>query len=87
MDLVVGNYLLNRNNAKEHLNEESKKTLPLINLIFLAIGVYAVYLSWTCNTAKGVSVFMKIIFALFAWSFSIIYLCLYFLFIKNSCPK
>ncbi len=43
----------------------------------LAIGIFAAYLSWTCNTIEGVDTPLKILYAFFAFSFGILYLIYY----------
>lgn len=45
----------------------------------LIIGIYAAYLSWTCNTAKGVDTVGKVIYSFFAFIFGGFYLIYYFL--------
>ena len=55
------------------------------NLIYLAIGVCAVYLSWTCNTAAGIDVVPKVIYAIFAFLFNLLYLIFYLIFRAGTC--
>lgn len=86
MDLLVGKYIYEKFTVKEKFNDtEKKSTLSIANIVAFLIGCWAVYLSWTCNTAKGVSVPMKLLFAFFAWMFSIIYIIIYFIFLSKSC--
>lgn len=54
-------------------------------LISLFIGIYAVYLSWSCNTKEGVSVIGKIFFAFWAWVFGLFYLIFYWIVRSASC--
>lgn len=56
-------------------------------LISLTFSVYAVYLSWTCNTALGKDVFLKVIFALFAGLFGFWYLIFYYMFSSAGCNQ
>lgn len=53
---------------------------PISILLGTLVGIYAVYLSWSCNTKQGVDTLAKIIYAIFAWFFGMLYLVLYFLF-------
>ena len=46
-------------------------------VIGVVIGLVAIYLSWTCNTAIGHSTLAKVIFAFFAWLFGFMYLLFY----------
>ena len=55
-------------------------------IISLVIGCIAATLSWNCNTAKEVSVGLKIIFAFFAFIFGLIYIVLYLIFLSD-CGK
>ncbi len=43
----------------------------------LMIGIFAGYLSWTCNTIDGVDTPMKVFYAFFAFSFGSLYLIYY----------
>jgi hypothetical protein len=54
-------------------------------LIYIAIGVLCVYLSWKCNTNQCYNVAAKAIFAFFAWNFGLIYLIYYGLFRAGTC--
>jgi hypothetical protein len=53
--------------------------------ISLAACVYAVYLSWTCNTAAGVNVALKVVYAFFAFIFGFLYLIFYLIFRSGTC--
>ena len=54
-------------------------------IIVLAAGIYASYLSWTCNTKGGENVIMKVIYAFFAAFFNIFYLIYYYLVRRGYC--
>jgi hypothetical protein len=54
-------------------------------IISLMIGAYAAYLSWSCNTLTGTNVFLKVIFAAFAFLFGFIYLIFYLVFRWADC--
>lgn len=56
-----------------------KKTQNNMSVLGLLIGIYAAYLSWTCNTVKGVDTVGKVIYSIFAFMFGGIYLLYYFL--------
>ncbi len=49
------------------------------------ISCIAAYVSWTCNTSRGISVPMKIIFAFFAFLFGSLYLTFYAIFVTGYC--
>lgn len=53
---------------------------PISIVLGTLVGIYAVYLSWSCNTKQGVNALAKVIYAIFAWIFGMLYLILYFLF-------
>jgi hypothetical protein len=57
----------------------------LIYAVSLAVCVYAVYLSWSCNTAAGVNVVLKVVYAIFAFIFGLLYLIFYFIFRAGTC--
>jgi len=58
---------------------------PLYMVVGICIGVYAAYLSWTCNTAQGIEVPLKVIYAMFAYFFGLIYLVLFMIFRWGTC--
>ena len=53
-------------------------------LMYLAVSIFAVYLSWNCSTKEGLDIVMKVIYALFAFIFNIFYIIYYALF-RRSC--
>ncbi len=55
------------------------------NIVSVVIGLLAAYLSWTCNTAFGTGLVMKVIYALFAYLFGFLYIIIYFIFLKGKC--
>jgi apolipoprotein N-acyltransferase len=44
----------------------------------LMVGIFCIYLSWTCNTSLNAETPLKIMYAFFAWLFGIFYLMFYF---------
>lgn len=58
---------------------------PFWRLLGLLIGLYAAHLSWTCNSALGRCVLLKVIMAMIAFLFSLIYLFLYWIFSSTAC--
>lgn len=66
------------------ITPEPKKNLYL-QLFSLLIGVFAAYLSWSCNTAKGIDTVPKVIYSLFAFFFGFLYLIYYALFRAGRC--
>jgi hypothetical protein len=57
------------------------KMLQLI--LSLAISAYAAYLSWNCSV--GEPAFIRILSALLAWSFGVLYILFYIMFKSKSC--
>ena len=57
----------------------------LSTLFSLTIFGLCVYLSWTCNTKQGIDVAMKVMYALCAGFFNILYLMYHFLIRSGSC--
>lgn len=60
-------------------------TNSLVSLIVLAICLFNVYLSWTCNSAQKVETIPKVIYAFFAFSFGIFYTLYYFFVRAGTC--
>ena len=54
-------------------------------ILSVLITVTAVYLSWTCNTAYGRSLPVKIAYATLAFFFGLLYLIFYVLFSARGC--
>ena len=58
--------------------------LKLIQLVLsFAISLYAAYLSWSCSA--GEHTFIRVLSALFAWFFGVIYILYFALFRSASC--
>lgn len=57
------------------------KMLQLI--LSLAISAYAAYLSWNCSV--GEPGFIRILSAMFAWFFGVLYILFYIMFKSKSC--
>jgi hypothetical protein len=53
--------------------------------IGIIIGIVAVYLSWTCNTAMQYNFALKVFFAIFAYLFGLIYIILYIIMRYDTC--
>jgi hypothetical protein len=53
--------------------------------IGIILGIAAVYLSWTCNTALQYNFGLKVFFAIFAYIFGLLYLILYILMRYDTC--
>jgi hypothetical protein len=51
----------------------------------IIVGLYAAYLSWMCNGKVGYPVFIKAVFAVFAYLFGLIYLILYLIMKWDVC--
>jgi hypothetical protein len=58
--------------------------MKMVQLILsLAISAYAAYLSWTCSV--GEQTFIRILSAMFAWFFGVLYILFYIMFKSRSC--
>jgi hypothetical protein len=82
-------YYENNKDRKENYEDgnSSGTSIGLISLVFfLLFGIYAFYLSWSCNTIQGYNFLAKIIFGLFAFLFNFQYLILYLIF-RFPCKK
>lgn len=66
---------------------EKKSKFSLMTMIqfvlSIAISMYAAYLSWSCSA--GEHTFIRILSALFAWFFGVLYILYYMLFKSSSC--
>lgn len=55
--------------------------------IGIAIGLFAAYLSWQCNTRMDYGAAWKVINAFFAYLFGLVYILLYVVFRWDVCRK
>lgn len=68
-------------------NNTNLEPLMIFSLVIsIVIGCIAANLSWTCNTIKGVDFGLKILFAILAFLFGLIYIILYLIFLSD-CVK
>jgi hypothetical protein len=54
-------------------------------LLYLLISIFAFYLSWECNSQRGLSTFAKLFYGFFAFTFGSMYLLFYIVFINGTC--
>ena len=68
---------------------ESKiKPLSILTMIIsILISLYAVSLSWSCNTAANINTGLKVLYAIFAFIFGLLYLIFYLIFRAGTCGK
>ena len=96
MDTFFSNYLYRKyqevqaNKKKEETFEDSATTTTtasylVSSAVSVLFGIFAVYLSWSCNTEAGINVGLKIVYAFFAFIFGGIYLLFYLLFRAGRC--
>ena len=55
-----------------------------VSLVFLIIGIFAAYLSWTCNTKHAISTGSKIFYGFFAFFDNLTYILNYYIFRRNT---
>jgi hypothetical protein len=74
--------------TKETENKENMMLWNIVSFfISVAIGGFAFYLSWRCNTALDYHVAVKAIFGVFAFFFGLIYLILYVIMRMDTCGR
>lgn len=70
---------------KNRLNRQRREqAMSLGSLLFIALALYAAYLSWTCNTKQGIQGGMRVVYAAGAFVDNITYILNYFLFQRNT---
>ena len=74
----------NKNDAVIILKNNPKYVI-VSSVISVVIGLYAVYLSWSCNSALGLGTGLKLLYALFAFIFGLLYLIFYLIFRAGTC--
>ena len=85
---LIVNLIKKHKKKLEKLNESSKSnsSMETVGLFMsILIGAYAAHLSYECNTKLNISEFQKILYAILAYIFGIIYLLYYFLFRSDAC--
>lgn len=95
MDFFVGAKMYNHWKKSKESFEENTSAEPsgtastvtgFVSLgISILIGIFSVYLSWSCNTASGMGTGLKIVFAIFAFIFGVLYLIFYLIFRAGRC--
>lgn len=68
-------------------NNSSTTYLTISGVIYFIIGLYCIYLSWSCNSGLNINTVLKVIYALLAAFFNIFYLIYYFAFRLGTCNK
>jgi hypothetical protein len=71
----------NRNRLNRQRREQA---MTLGGFIFLALALYAAYLSWTCNTKQGIQGGMRVVYSAGAFVDNFTYIVNYFLFQRNT---
>lgn len=78
-------YYYNKKESFETDKESSTIGTIVGLLVSWSIGIYAIYLSWKCNTKFDVSTGGKVFFSFWAWFFGLFYLIYYFIVKRTSC--
>ena len=71
--------------TKKIIYSKDDTEMSSFNIVSFIISCFAVYLSWSCNTAKDVHIVPKLIYSFFAFVFGGIYLIYYFLVRSEWC--
>jgi uncharacterized membrane protein len=88
MDAIVVAYVVNEGQKEKKVTNtetQSQTSTVVSSIIGLAIAAFAVYLSWTCNTAQGYGTGEKVLYAICASLFGTLYLIYYFLVRAGTC--
>ena len=89
MDALVILKQIERNkNRLEKLNESNNNSIWGSNIgliISIFIGAFAAYLSYDCNSKKNMSELQKVLWAVLAYIFGLLYLIYYALFRFDTC--
>ena len=86
MDALVILKQIERNKNKlEKLNESSGMGSNIGLIISIFIGAFAAYLSYDCNSKKNISELQKVLWAVLAYIFGLLYLIYYALFRFDTC--
>ncbi len=72
-------------NENENENYFCKMGDILSFLLYLLISMFSLYLSWECNTQRGLSTLVKLFYGFFAFMFGSMYLLFYIIFINGTC--
>lgn len=71
-------------NAQEQ--EQQSMSISVMDILIFLISCYAAYLSWSCNSAKGVQFLSKVVYAFFAFLFGVMYVVFYGVFKEKLTP-
>jgi hypothetical protein len=89
MDALIILKQIERNkNRLEKLNESNNNSIWGSNIgliISIFIGAFAAYLSYDCNSKKNMSELQKVLWAVLAYIFGLLYLIYYALFRFDTC--
>lgn len=87
---VIGSILLGHREERFEDDSPTKTNTSLTvvgivwNVVLFLIGLYAGYLSWSCNSIQGYTILAKVFFSFFAFVFGTLYLVLYWIF-RSPC--
>jgi hypothetical protein len=74
-----------KNGKIEEFNVNMDQFSSLGSIISIIIGIYAAYLSYTCNSKRNMSEALKVFWAIIAYFFGLIYLIYFTLFRSDYC--
>lgn len=92
MTAILPGYPIVKNLKARYIDKKEKENFAddtagsIVGSLFsIFIGVAAVWLSWNCNV--GVTTPLRVIYAIFAYIFGIIYIILYFILLRDKCDN
>lgn len=96
-DLMLANYSIEKfqtkKNRENNLDQDPIKKIVVVEssaiifqyVVYFVLGFLAAFLSWECNTAAGLSVAEKVLWALLAYIFTVPFLIYYVLIRSHQC--
>ena len=83
IDLLVREHV--GNTPSDQFRESFEQASAGSWIFAVAISCLAAYVSWSCNTKRGISTLAKILYSIFAFFFGALYLIFYAIFVGGYC--
>lgn len=96
-DLMLANYSIEKfqtkKNRENNLDQDPIQKIVVVEssviifqyVVYFVLGFLAAFLSWECNTAAGLPVAEKVLWALLAYIFTVPFLIYYVLIRSHQC--